>query len=302
MPDICSAVKRISLALLAAVSFSTYPALADRAPGTLSGGVTLDILPGQPKTNIAMKSETVTLDVWPDKCVTKASFQLKLEGNKEEKAQVGFPYSGQLGNEDLEGLTVSIDGKSVPVSETVVKTKDQYLQGNDSTNWTVFELTMAPGSARKVAVTYKNKPMVVTTIPENAYCDIGGGDYSDFIEMLKLKQVSYALYSDAYWKGPVGVCDLIITLHQPLTRKNFVSANHEPTSYNAETLSWHLTNILKEAEPKVPDVGNSGISVRFSEYKSEELITMARDFLKKKPGDKVVKRFIKDVETTAHRR
>jgi formylglycine-generating enzyme required for sulfatase activity len=229
---------------------SVQPARADAAPPpdptVGSAG------PYKPqKTNVQMLAETVLIDIsrqqWPDpksqespKVRVSASFNMRNQGQTEEKMQVIFPLTqlSQLTEEDsvynLDGksFVVKVDGQSVPVTEITTPSEKGYeleydAQSGEPTHgfypavrWAAFDVTFPVHKNVRLQVEYD-----MFANPDDRYATI-----------------EYILETGAGWYGPIISADLSMRLPYPAVEDLIQYANPGYSLVGNE-IRWHLKNI-----------------------------------------------------------
>ena len=217
--------------------------IAPPAPPMGSG-----IAPGAETTQVRMESETVLIEVAanpygdPARAVVKANFVMRNLGSQDETMQARFPLNVLYGAlpvpdtcaypqaaPEIQDFQVWVDGQRAPVTETLVRVKDDYQMQpeKDVRCWANFPVRFPAGQVVTVEVQYSV-----------------AGYHGQGID--GLVNFPYVLVSGAGWQGTIGRAEII--LRAPFELTNLTLAESFPPAHAVEEreLRW----VYEDFEPE----------------------------------------------------
>jgi hypothetical protein len=260
----------ISAALLAgSLACCSIPSSANILPFEWHGGATVSSPQAKP-SQVQIVDEVVHMDVSPDRYSTKASYKLHNTSAKSTHFPMGFSTNWPNG---LGDVTVHIDGKPARVYQKGVslETDDRF-----SGQWTVWDITFAPGQSKSVDVSY-SQPALGGSYDgqEGRRISLCSEDSFKKLEpFLRYRTASYEPPVPRFWKEPA------IHRHCELTVSGIPMANLRSISTGGKkgpnnTITWDLRN-SKEGGFEI---------TYFPNRATDGLVNLIRDLHKTEPDD-----------------
>ncbi len=248
-------MRTLALFLASIVGSSCLPfaVQADIAPDPMSGGVSLEV-PGSSQTEIALRHNTVKIQVSPSRCKTRAFFRLHNTG-KDTNLEVGFPLTRKGEAADFQ---VFVDNKSIGFND---KTKEGTTPIGQKRirRWKAWTMNFAPNATHLVEVRYSNQlsegwsrnlsdfyyPTYrewETTGKDYNVGDYGYKERAELHDWLQIKQAEYILVTGSYWKGPIERCRVEVDVENVAT-DSIADVQPPPKSFSPRQIVWQWNNV-----------------------------------------------------------
>ncbi len=205
------------------------PALADAASIVGGGGGTV-----RPMDNldIQLRSEHIRIQVHRSRAEFLVVYDFVNTTGREQTVRMGFPERAAFMEEEkLQDFTVMDGDQPVPVQLEPGESEGRVINGQrlPPMDYYVFELTFAPGEAKRVT---------------NAY-------WAWSTEYRGLYSLDYYLHTGATWKGPIESVDVLVSLDPELVFPGpglkKAGLDFAPPGYSLDSgagqLSWHFENL-----------------------------------------------------------
>ncbi len=280
----------------------SQPSIADTPYVPVSGGITIDIPPGADRSMLTLNKEDVTMDIFPNRCITTARFHIT-NLTRPRTIDIGFPTRNVAGNEfyKVEGW---LNGKGMRAKRKAYQPRwSEVGPDKEGPGWIVWSVHFPFGETQYIDVAYETKPAKSTAL-NYGFGEIEDSRYNSFIEENDLKHVQYVLFSKDIWKGPIGLCDVTAKFHKPFSKDNVAIAARHIASDRTK-VRWHFENLFDNDKPKLGlnSFEPHAVSFDFSPTKSlSEITTSARRFLENDPQDPYMLSFLGECYATANRR
>lgn len=280
----------------------SQPSIAEATTAPMSGGITIDIPPNTQKSMLTLNRENVTMDIFPNRCITTARFQITNLG-RPITVDLGFP-TRDLGGTDFYKVEGWLNGKGMKSKRKAFQPKwGEVGPSKTGPGWIVWSVHFPFSEPQYIDVAYETKPTPATAL-NYGFGQIEDSKYKSFIEANDLHHVRYVMYSKDVWKGPIGVTDIQTKMHKPFSKENVIIAARHMASDRSK-VRWHFDNLYDNDRPKLGlnSFEPHEVSFDFSPTHSRsEVMTAARRELEKDPQDPYMTAFLGECYATDNRR
>jgi len=296
--------KIVCAAAMVAMSIGacSQPSVAQASSAPLSGGITIDIPPGAQRSMLTLNQETVTMDVFPERCITTARFQIT-NLSRPTTLDIGFPTK-DLGGTDFYKVEGWLNGKGMRSKRKAFQPRwGEVPPHRTGPGWIVWSVHFPFGQPQYIDVAYETRPARATAL-NYGLGEIQDPKYDRFIADNDLRHVQYVMFSKDVWKGPIGKADVTVKFHRPYSKDNAVIAARHIASDRSK-VRWHFENLYDNDKPKVGlnTFEPHAVALDFSATKTlREVTDAARRELENDPRDPYMVAFLGECYATDNKR
>lgn len=296
--------KLVWAAAMVALSIGTcsQPSIADNTSAPMSGGITIDIPNGATRSMLTLSQEAVTMDIFPERCITTARFNI-INLSRPTTLDIGFPTK-DLGGTDFYKVEGWLNSKGMKSQRKAFAPRwGEVPPHRRGPGWIVWPVHFPFGQTQYIDVAYETKPARATAL-NYGLGEVEDPKYNRFIEENDLRHIQYVMYSKDIWKGPIGKADVTAKFHRPYTKDNVIIAARHIASDRSK-VRWHFENLYDNDKHKLGlnTFEPHAVALDFSATKTlREVTSAARRELENDPLDPYMVSFLGECYATDNRR